>query len=94
MGEISWFVYILSCSDNSYYTGITNNLNNRLLKHNKGVGAKYTRSRLPVSFVYIIPSKNRSTASKEEYRIKSLTRAKKIELIQANLYNLKTFLNI
>lgn len=88
MVNLEWFVYILICSDNTYYTGITNNLKNRINKHNKGVGSKYTRARLPVSFVYINPSENRSTASKEEYRIKKLTRSNKISLISTNVYDL------
>lgn len=48
-----FFVYILSCSDKTLYTGITNNLKSRLDFHNTGKASKYTRSRLPVKYVYI-----------------------------------------
>ncbi|MDH5680208.1 MAG: GIY-YIG nuclease family protein, partial [Spirochaetota bacterium] len=44
----NWLVYLLECADNSYYCGVTNDLNKRLTDHNSGKGAKYTRSRLPV----------------------------------------------
>ena len=50
MAEV--YVYILRCSDGSYYTGWTNDLSKRLLSHNSGKGAKYTKSRLPVELVY------------------------------------------
>lgn len=43
-----WFVYIVECYNGTFYTGITTNINKRISTHNKGVGAKYTRSRLPV----------------------------------------------
>lgn len=76
-----WFVYILKCKDNTLYTGITNNLDKRLSVHNKGKGAKYTRNRIPVEYIYYKEYENRSTASKEEYRIKSLSRIQKIKLI-------------
>ena len=80
----NWFVYIVKCSDNTYYTGITTDTDKRIEKHNKGNGAKYTRSRNPVKLVYFKPSLNRSSASKEEHRIKSLTREDKILLINNN----------
>lgn len=90
MVKLGWFIYILKCSDNTFYTGITNDLKKRINKHNRGTGSKYTRSRLPVSFVYIISTDNRSTASKEEYRIKKLNRYNKIELISTNEYDLNS----
>lgn len=76
-----WYVYIVECSDGSLYTGISNNVNKRLIAHNKGKGAKYTRSRLPVELRAIFEVENRSKASKEEYRIKQLSRAEKMKLI-------------
>lgn len=76
-----WVVYILLCSDDSFYCGITNDLTNRLDKHNKGLGAKYTRGRLPVSCVYVKGMFDKSSALKEEYRIKQLSRTQKISLI-------------
>lgn len=76
-----WFVYILECSDGTLYTGITTDVNKRLLTHNKGKGAKYCRNRLPVVLRASFEAENRSLASKEEYRIKQLTRQKKLDLI-------------
>lgn len=80
---MSYFVYILECSDGSLYTGITTDLTKRLDEHNtKDTGAKYTKARRPVKLIYQETSENRSTASKREYAIKKLTRLKKLELIQ------------
>jgi putative endonuclease len=75
-----WFVYLLECNDGSLYCGITNNLEKRINTHNSGKGAKYTRSRLPVSLFYVEESENRSEASKREYSIKKLSREQKIKL--------------
>jgi putative endonuclease len=77
-----WFVYILECSDGTLYTGITTDMNKRLLTHNKGKGAKYTKVRLPVVLRACFEAENRSLASKEEYRIKQLRRQDKISLIK------------
>ena len=77
-----WKVYILRCSDDSLYTGITTDLARRVYEHNAGKGAKYTRSRLPVNIVYFEKYPDRSSASKEEARIKKLTRDKKLLLIE------------
>jgi putative endonuclease len=76
-----WFVYIVECSDGTYYTGISTDVNKRISTHNIGRGAKYTRSRLPVICVYSKEYSDRSEANKEEYRIKQLTRKEKIKLI-------------
>lgn len=76
-----WFVYILECSDGTLYTGITTDVNKRLLTHNKAKGAKYTKVRLPVVLRASKEAENRSLAIKEEYRIKQLTRKQKLELI-------------
>ena len=76
------YVYILKCSDNTLYTGYTNNLNNRLKVHNSGKGAKYTRTRLPVKLVYFEQYETKSEAMKREYSIKRLTRQEKIKLIK------------
>ena len=75
-----WFVYLLLCSDNTLYCGITNNLEKRINTHNKGKGAKYTRSRLPVEIYYYEESPNKSEASKREYQIKKMTRENKLKL--------------
>jgi len=80
---MSYFVYILECSDETLYTGITKDVTKRLDEHNNSdKGAKYTKARRPVKLLYKEPSLNRSTASKREYAIKKLTRVKKLQLIQ------------
>jgi len=81
----SWFVYILRCSDNSLYTGITTNLDQRLHEHNhSSKGAKYTRGRRPVTLVYSEPRESRSLASSREYAIKHLPKRAK-ELLIVNI---------
>jgi len=80
---MSYFVYILECSDKSLYTGITTNIEKRLNEHNtSSKGAKYTKARRPVKLVYQEPAQDRSAASKREYAIKKLTRTKKLQLIK------------
>lgn len=77
-----WLLYIVKCHDNTLYTGITTNLEQRIDEHNTSPkGAKYTRSRRPVTLVYSQDFESRSEASKEEYRIKRLTRAQKEALL-------------
>ena len=78
---MSWYVYIVKCSDGTYYTGITTDMDRRLNEHNSGKGAKYTRSRTPVELEECKEFMCRSSASKEEYRIKQLPRVAKEELI-------------
>ena len=75
-----WFIYIVECSDSTYYTGITTNIIKRIETHNSKKGAKYTRSRTPVTLKYSNKFENKSEASKEEYRIKQLTRLEKEQL--------------
>jgi putative endonuclease len=77
-----WFVYIVKCKDGTLYTGITNDLERRIGEHNSSeLGAKYTRARRPVELVYQFSCPNRSTALKEERRIKKMGRGEKLELI-------------
>ncbi len=79
---MSYFVYILECSDKSLYTGITTDVTKRLEEHNSSQkGAKYTKARRPVKLVYKEASSDRSSASKREYAIKKLSRLKKLQLI-------------
>ena len=80
-----WYVYILECSDKTLYTGITNDLNKRVLTHNKGKGAKYTMNRLPVKLMTSFMVLDRRAASIEEYRIKKLTKVEKIKLINEKI---------
>jgi putative endonuclease len=79
-----WYVYILECSDGTLYTGITTDVNRRLNQHNSGKGAKYTCGRRPVKLMTVSESGDKSEASKEECRIKQLTRKEKIEYILNN----------
>jgi putative endonuclease len=72
---------MVECADGTLYTGISNDVNRRVLTHNKGKGAKYTRTRLPVALKWLKTCENRSDASKEEYKTKKLTRKQKIALI-------------
>ena len=78
---MNWLVYMLECSDNSIYTGITNNLEERLKKHQSGNGAKYLRGRLPIKLVYKENFINRSEATKREICIKKLSKKEKKHLI-------------
>jgi putative endonuclease len=79
---MSWYVYILRCSDDTLYTGTSNDVERRVANHNKKKGAKYTKTRTPVVLVYKKEFTDRSLACKEEYRIKQLTRNEKIKLIK------------
>ena len=78
---MSWFVYILECNDNSLYTGITNGLEKRIIAHNSGKGAKYTKARLPVKLIYKESYKTKSDSLKREFEIKKLKRTEKLKLI-------------
>lgn len=78
-----WYVYILECADGTLYTGITNELERRITEHNESkIGAKYTRARRPVSLVASFEFADRSSAAKEEARIKGLSREEKRDLIR------------
>ena len=81
-----WYVYILQLKDNTYYTGITNDIANRLQMHREGKGSKYVRSRLPLKLVFLEESSGRSEASKREREIKKFNRIRKIALIAQNYY--------
>jgi len=77
-----YYLYILKCSDDTLYTGITVDLERRVEEHNGSkLGAKYTRVRRPVEIVYSRRFRTRSAVCKEEYRIKMLTREEKLSII-------------
>jgi len=78
MNKKKWVVYLVRCSDKSLYCGISNDYKSRLIEHNSGKGAKYTRSRRPVELVGIGPEMTKSEALKLEYSIKQLPADKKI----------------
>ena len=62
MSDKKWVVYLVGCSDNSLYCGISNDIKSRLMEHDSGKGAKYTRSRRPVDLVGISPEMTKSEA--------------------------------
>lgn len=76
------YVYILKCSDESLYTGWTNDLNRRFKAHSDGKGAKYTKGRLPVELVYFEEFEDKIEAMRREYAIKQLSRQEKLMLIK------------
>lgn len=77
------YTYIVQCADGTFYTGWTTNLEKRLSAHNNGNGARYTRSRLPVTLVYYEQYATESQARKREYAIKCLSRKTKEEMVKA-----------
>ena len=84
-----WSIYILKCSDSSYYVGHTAHIENRLKAHNCGKGAKHTAIRLPVTLVYHEPATSKATAMKREQQIKHWSKAKKEALVRGDLLSLK-----
>ncbi len=80
---MSYYVYLLRCSDDTLYTGCTNDLKRRIQAHNVGKGAKYTRSRRPVELVYQEIQPDRSAALRREAKVKQLSRKEKLALIAA-----------
>ena len=76
--EKSWFVYILECYDESFYTGITNDLEKRMIAHRNGTGSKYVRSKRFKQILHAISAGDKSNAAKMEYSIKKLDKNDKI----------------
>jgi len=76
------YVYIVECSDSTFYTGWTNNLEKRIAMHSNGTGAKYTKGRGPVKLIYNEEFEDKKDAMKREYEIKKLTRKAKLILIK------------
>jgi len=77
-----WFTYIIKCKDNSFYTGITTDLDRRFKEHKEGHGGKYTLSHKPLKIIFFERFKTRSKASKRESQIKGWTRQKKENLVK------------
>ena len=81
----TWFLYIIRCSDDSLYTGITTDVERRLREHNgekgKRASAAYTRARRPVALMYQEEHADRACASRREFSVKKMSRAQKLELI-------------
>ncbi len=84
LAKNKWFVYILECSDKTFYTGITKDVERRINEHGTNKGAKYTKGRGPFSLVYQYKCKDRKEASQKEYAIKKLALIKKEALIADN----------
>ena len=77
-----WFLYMLQCSDLTFYTGITKDLERRFKMHSEGRAARYTRTRLPVEMVYREKCRTRTEALTRECVVKALPKAKKLALIE------------
>jgi len=78
-------VYLLRCADDTLYCGWTRDVQRRLAAHRSGTASRYTRSRRPIELALVISVADRSAALREEARIKRLSRAAKIQLIEASL---------
>ena len=78
-----WVLYILECSDGSFYTGITNDLGRRFQEHNEGLASRYTRSRRPVRVCYLESYESRSSALIRECAVKLLSRKEKEVLVNS-----------
>lgn len=83
MSAPSWFVYLLRCADGTLYAGITTDPDRRLAEHNAGVGARYTRARLPVEMVHLEFAPDRAAACRREAALKRLPRAAKLALVSS-----------
>lgn len=80
-----WHFYLLICSDNTLYSGISTDVLARLAIHNQGKGAKYTRTRRPVRLVYCETFETKSKALKREIEVKDFSREDKLQLIKHGL---------
>jgi putative endonuclease len=81
----NYYMYLLTCSDSSFYCGSTNNLQKRLKEHNAGEAAEWTKKRRPVKLVYFEIHPTLITARQREKQVKGWTRKKKIQLINGTL---------
>lgn len=78
---MAWSVYIIQCRDGSYYSGISQDVNERVRRHNAGTGAKYTKGRRPVTLKFLRICKDHRQAAQIEYHIKTWPPQKKAALI-------------
>jgi putative endonuclease len=89
------YVYILECSDQSFYVGVTNDVNRRIDEHNEGIdSSSYTYSRRPVKVVYYEMFQHYTSAIEREKQLKGWNRKKKIALINDNINELKRLSNL
>jgi len=79
---VHYWVYVIECADDSFYTGYTTDVERRVREHDRGEGAKYTRGRTPVELVYTEQFDSKSAAMSREYEIKQLSRRQKEELVR------------
>ena len=79
---MSCYCYILECADGTYYTGWTTDPERRVKQHNKGIGARYTKTRRPVRLVYLEEQPDKISALKRELAIKKLKRGQKSKLVE------------
>jgi len=86
-----WYVYIIECSDNTLYVGVTLDIERRLKEHNSGKGGRYTRARMPVNLIYSECYNSKSKALKREIQIKGWKKRKKMALITNNYGELKRY---
>ena len=82
---MSCFCYILECADGTYYTGWTTDPERRVKQHNKGIGARYTKTRRPVKMVYLEEQPDKISALKRELAIKKMKRGQKSKLIEGKV---------
>lgn len=89
---MNWCVYIILCSDDSLYTGITTDVSRRIKEHASHKGAKYFRGRMPKALLYLEPGHDRVSASKREAAIKNMSRRQKLLMItsRASLANVQS----
>ncbi len=83
------YVYILKCSDNTFYTGVTNNLERRIIEHNSGISEEsYTKSRRPLKLVFYVVFNDPNTAIEYEKKIKKWSKYKKQALVDSKFESL------
>ena len=82
------YTYIVRCSDGTYYTGWTNDIEKRMKAHNEGKGAKYTKTRRPVVLMYYESFQTKEEAMRREWEIKQLKRGEKEKLMGIEEVNL------
>lgn len=88
---MGWFVYMILCSDNTLYTGISNDVLRRFGQHVGKQGAKYFRGRSPKRLIYVEGGHDHSSAAKREFAIKKMSRGRKMELIESALNEAERF---
>jgi len=81
INAMNWQVYIILCTGNTLYTGITTDISRRFQQHQTGIGAKYFRMRQPLEVVYLEKGHNRSSAARRELQIKAMNRSEKALLV-------------